>query len=128
MIHSFFPPFLYKYWQLKKRNILLPRKWLCSPKNCSILVICYQHAGIGLSHVFIQFGLRHPELRQLFNKLRYFYGWFVISRNIKIGDFHNKIKSNLSESFGFVRLQRHILVKKKSLPEIIKWCEKISEE
>ena len=46
-----------------------------------------------------QLGLRPPELRQLFNKLGYYYCWFVIPIKVKIGDFHNKIKSDLSESF-----------------------------
>ena len=57
-------------------------------------------------HKITQFGLRPPELRQPFNKLRDYYRWFKISSKAKIGDFHNKNKSNLSESCWFYGLKR----------------------
>ena len=45
-----------------------------------------------------QFGIIKPELHQLFNKLGYYYHWFVISIKVKMGGLHNKTKPNLLES------------------------------
>ena len=42
-----------------------------------------------------QFGLRPQKLRQLFNKLGYYYRWFVISSEVKIANFHHESNSNL---------------------------------
>ena len=73
-------------------------------------------------------GIIPPKLSQLFNKLGYFYYWFVIPSKSKIGDFHNKLKSKLSESCCVDLLQRQILMRKKYLPLIMIWCEEVPEK
>ena len=75
-----------------------------------------------------QFDLRPPELCQIVNKLEEYYYCFVISSKVKIGYFHIKTRISLSESFWVDVIQRQILVRKKCLPEIVIWCEKILEE
>ena len=66
-----------------------------------------------------QFDIRPPELRQLFNKLGYYYSIFVISIKVNIGYFRDKIKSNSLWTLWVDGLQRYILVRKKDIPEII---------
>ena len=68
------------------------------------------------------------ELRQLFNKLGDYYCWFVILSKVKIGVFHDNIKGNLSYSCCVDGLKRHTLARKRSLSEIMIWCENIPEE
>ena len=63
-----------------------------------------------------QFGPRPPDLRELFDKLRYYYRWFVISGKVFKNMFQEKITINLSESFWLGALQIQILERKKYFP------------
>ena len=75
-----------------------------------------------------RFGLIPPDLREIFDKPGYYYHWFIISETFKENWLQDKITINLSNYWWVDTFQRQIIVRKKTLPEIIQWCEKILDE
>ena len=75
------------------------------------------------------FGLRPPELLQICDKLGDYYRWFHISNTkVRVSDFPKKLKENIHYSCWIDGVQRQIRLRKKALPEIVVWCEKLESE
>ena len=75
-----------------------------------------------------QFGLRPPEFIQLFNKVSDYFRWFHVGKKVKVDEFPDKLKNSLLETIRIDALQRQIRLRKKILPEIMAWCEKVAGE
>ena len=72
-----------------------------------------------------QFDLIPTELRGLFNKMGDYFCWFVIDKaKVNVNKSLEKTTIDLSTSCWIYCLQRKMCMRKKSLQEILVWCEK----
>ena len=75
------------------------------------------------------FSLHPPELLQICDKLGDYYRWFYISkRKVKVSEFAKKLNEDIYYSCWIDGLQRQVRLRKKAIPEIISWCEKLKSE
>ena len=71
-----------------------------------LIILNYQNVSEILVDNIAQVGIRPPELHQIINKPGDYYGWIVIKIKVKIRDFPNKIKGNLSDPCWVDGLQK----------------------
>ena len=75
-----------------------------------------------------KFGLRPPELLQLFNKMGDYFRWFNFGTRILDSMIELKLTNILLTTCWIDGLQTQIRVRKKALSEIIAWCDFVQEE
>lgn len=108
-----------------RRNILQLDGWRQHSENQTLVLDDVKLSKISIDKV-TQFSLRPPEFLKVFDQLGNYYRWFEIQpTKVPKDKLDGKINESFLNSCWIDGLQRQVKVRRKALPEIMEWFQKI---
>jgi predicted GIY-YIG superfamily endonuclease len=109
-----------------RRNLEL-EEWRQHKNNEIMIIHDLRRSNVSLDKVSI-FSIRPPELRQLFNRIGFYFRWFQVSNKTLKGErIMEMIGEDLERSSWIDGLQHQVLVRRKALGEILDYCNSLEQ-